>query len=198
MYFIRPCFRYWILYLVVACSLLFFAGKDKVAANNLSLPGKTIPVILALQKSGEGVVDSDPKGSLFAVGEVVTITATAQTGWHFIAWSRDLESTENPVQIVMDRDKTVKATFAQIDYQINLVVTGGGAVSTTPEQMTYAYGDRITIYGRPQVGWRFVRWEGDYTGSANPVTITVNNDKTITAVFVKQPVPPIYLPLVMN
>jgi hypothetical protein len=41
------------------------------------------------------------------------------------------------------------------------------------------------VEARPQntVNWRFVRWEGDQTGTQNPVNVQMNNHKTLTAVF---------------
>ena len=35
----------------------------------------------------------------------------------------------------------------------------------------------------PVAGWSFSGWSGDLTGSVNPVTITLNGNKTVTATF---------------
>lgn len=44
-------------------------------------------------------------------GTIVTLTAYRLVTTKFDRWSGDVESTENPVQVLMDRDKTVYANF---------------------------------------------------------------------------------------
>jgi hypothetical protein len=43
----------------------------------------------------------------------------------------------------------------------------------------------IRLTAQPASGWVFSRWEGDLTGSANPDTIVVDEEKNVTAVFVQ-------------
>ncbi|MCA1803625.1 MAG: InlB B-repeat-containing protein [Rhodothermaceae bacterium] len=43
----------------------------------------------------------------------------------------------------------------------------------------------IRLTAQPDSGWVFSRWEGDLTGSANPETIVVDEEKNVTAVFVQ-------------
>jgi uncharacterized repeat protein (TIGR02543 family) len=47
----------------------------------------------------------------YVPGEVVTLTAVPAIGAEFLGWSGDINSDENPVNIVMDEDKTVTAAF---------------------------------------------------------------------------------------
>lgn len=44
----------------------------------------------------------------------------------------------------------------------------------------------IELTAEPDDGWYFDRWEGDLTGSENPATITVDQEKEVTAFFRKQ------------
>lgn len=39
----------------------------------------------------------------------------------------------------------------------------------------------------PDVGWEFVEWMGDLSGSANPDTILMDNDRMVTTVFTVTP-----------
>ncbi len=57
-----------------------------------------------------------------------------------------------------------------------------GSVSKTPNQATYNYGDTVTLSASTPAGYNFVRWSGDLTGSDNPATITMNGNKSITAI----------------
>lgn len=53
-------------------------------------------------------------------------------------------------------------------------VTGGGS---------YSAGSTATLAASPATGYSFKNWSGNLTGTANPATITVNGDKSITANF---------------
>ena len=53
-------------------------------------------------------------------GTIVELTATATGDWEFVEWTGDITSTENPVQITINKAKTVKARFIKpINYIIN-------------------------------------------------------------------------------
>ena len=41
----------------------------------------------------------------------------------------------------------------------------------------------MTLTATPVAGWTFDHWEGALTGSANPTTLLMNSNKTLTAVF---------------
>lgn len=60
---------------------------------------------------------------------------------------------------------------------------GSGVVS--PAGGEYVSGTGIEIEANPADGWFFDRWEGDLTGSENPATIVVDEEKNVTAVFVQ-------------
>ena len=62
---------------------------------------------------------------------------------------------------------------------------GSGTVSRSPNASSYEAGTQVTLTATPAGwGWRFERWEGDVSTTTNPVTITMNGDKSITARFV--------------
>ena len=69
-------------------------------------------------------------------------------------------------------------------FELNVEVEGQGSVNTNPDQDVYGDGTQVQLDPTAASGWRFDRWEGDLTGSADPATITMNSDVDITAVFV--------------
>jgi uncharacterized repeat protein (TIGR02543 family) len=66
---------------------------------------------LTVNKVGNGTVTKDPNKSTYTSGEVVTLTATPDTGYVFDGWSGALSGSINPTTITMDADKVVTATF---------------------------------------------------------------------------------------
>jgi uncharacterized repeat protein (TIGR02543 family) len=53
-------------------------------------------------------------GGNYNAGEVVTVTATANTGYTFSGWSGDVSGTTNPVTVTMSADKSIMANFSII------------------------------------------------------------------------------------
>ncbi len=70
---------------------------------------------------------------------------------------------------------------------INIVRDGDGIVIKTPDQMTYTSGTVVTLTALPAESSAFFGWSGDLLTTTNPVTITMDSDKVITATFVGFP-----------
>lgn len=64
---------------------------------------------------------------------------------------------------------------------LTINIQGHGVV--TPDESTYAPGTQVALTPVPDAGWRFDRWEGDVTGEQVPLNVTMDENKTITAVF---------------
>jgi uncharacterized repeat protein (TIGR02543 family) len=62
---------------------------------------------------------------------------------------------------------------------------GAGFVSASPPSADNAYstGTVVTLTATPATGYTFTSWSGGATGTANPRTITMDADKTVTATF---------------
>ncbi|MCK4581002.1 MAG: cadherin-like domain-containing protein, partial [Dehalococcoidia bacterium] len=78
-----------------------------------------------------------------------------------------------------------KTTQGPVCPVLTMAVSPAGAGTTSPAvgTHTYGYGDAVPIEASPSTGWKFDRWEGDVTGSTNPDSVTMNGDKSVTAVF---------------
>jgi len=61
--------------------------------------------------------------------------------------------------------------------------TNGGYVSRNPNQTNYAPKTRVSLMAVPTEGCKFIGWSGAAKGTANPITITVDGDKMLTANF---------------
>jgi len=119
-------------------------------------------------------------------GDWVELTATANSGWSFISWSGDVSGADNPVDIFIDGNKVVTASFTQLEYSLTVFVfpVDGGSVglnNTGP----YYYGDVVELTATPAVGYSFGYWSDDLSGSTNPSVITINGNKVVTANFVQ-------------
>ena len=68
---------------------------------------------------------------------------------------------------------------------VNVNPENAGYVVITPyfENMTYPEGTDVTLNATAYDGYIFSHWEGDANGSSTPITITMDSNKTVTAVF---------------
>ena len=140
---------------------------------------------LTTQTVGNGNVQITPPGPYY-YGDVVTLTAVPDSGWYFGGWSGDLGGLLNPQTLVMDAHKAVTATFASTPptvYTLTVSTEGQGTVTLDPPGGQYVAGTKVTLQAMPDPGWAFTGWSGDLSGNTNPVTLTMNSHKTVTATF---------------
>ncbi|HSH20414.1 MAG TPA: malectin domain-containing carbohydrate-binding protein, partial [Draconibacterium sp.] len=126
-----------------------------------------------------------PAGGNYEEGTVVTLTAVPNTGFTFNGWQGDLSGTENPKTVTMDTAKTVVAKFSNPNALKLTVNSINGSIQATPDQDSYFKGASVILVATPKEGYQFTEWEGDLTGSSNPVGFIITADMDITAVFSK-------------
>ena len=70
-------------------------------------------------------------------------------------------------------------------FTLAITVVGSGTVGRNPDGGTYSAGTAVTLKPVPSANWRFDHWEGALSGSTNPGEVTMDANKTVTAVFVE-------------
>src|SRR5262249_32711471 len=60
-------------------------------------------------------------------------------------------------------------------------------VTRTPVRGCYDPGSQVTLTASPTTGFSFDQWSGDAGGSANPLVVTMDGPKNITAQFIQPP-----------
>jgi uncharacterized repeat protein (TIGR02543 family) len=156
------------------------------AGTNVELNLTATQYTLTVSVVGNGSVDLDPSGGTYNAGTVVQLTANPDSGWQFTDWSGDLSGSTNPTSITMNGNRSVTATFEPIpQYDLTVNIVGEGSVDLVPSGGTYYESTDVELTAVPDSGWIFSVWTGDLDGNANPETITMDDDKTVTATFVK-------------
>ena len=87
-------------------------------------PTTEYALTVQISPSGEGTVAASPNNTQYASGTVVTLTATAASGYMFSNWTGDAAGTANPTTVTMNGNKTVTANFAS--YKMFAYVANGG------------------------------------------------------------------------
>ncbi len=152
-------------------------NANKTITANFAMKAFTLTV-----NAANGTVAKNPNQATYDSNSTVQLTATSATGYHFTSWSGDLTGSTNPATVTMDANKNITANFAINTYTLTINATNG-TVTKNPDQATYDSAAVVQLTATPATGYQFLGWSGDLSGSANPVTVIMNANKTITANF---------------
>jgi len=157
-----------------ALEITYRLGVVTLANSNARKVGETMLVILSVDDSGFSGRWMFQDGSIHDVtGEFVDENTLSMAG---ATWAWTLT-------------RIRPATYA-----LTIAVEGEGTVE--PGSGTFDADEEVTLTVIPSDGWRFDHWEGDLTGGpydhwrdynlppANPGTLAMDADRTVTAVFV--------------
>lgn len=70
-----------------------------------------------------------------------------------------------------------------------MINDGKGTATASPYANAYTSGRVVTLTAVPEAGQGFLGWSGDASGTVNPLAVTMNASRTITANFTKRPTP---------
>lgn len=90
------------------------------------------------------------------------------------------------VALVLCLIVTLSFTSCETKYNVNVSVSPAGGGTVTPASGVFSEGSTIQLTAEPEPGYRFDSWSGSTTGISNPLNITVDSIKNITAHFVAQ------------
>ncbi len=156
------------------------AGSSPVDANDTP-PGRFNQFTLSATTPGGGLVIPNPLFAGYPSNRLVTLTATAASGWTFLGWQGDAAGGNATHTFTMSRPRCVQGFFGTA---INRSVIGSGAVTLLPQAALYPYGASVKLVAEPQPGNFFAHWTNSVGGGQNPRTFTVNSaNPLITAVF---------------
>jgi hypothetical protein len=110
--------------------------------------------------SDHGTVTPDPLPP-YHDGDMVELNATADAGWWFHDWSGDVISTDNPVTITMDSDKSVTANYGAATYSLS------GNAGTADATLTYTGGTTTADGG----GIYTISVPYDWSGTVTPFKV---------------------------
>ena len=160
---------------------------------------------LAVAVDGEegGSVTVEPDLDAYYYGTEVTLTAEPIEGYEFAGWTGDVQSDEPSITFAMYYGVNVTATFTEIpaeQYQLYIYWEPEEAAEITvvPDQDYYDEGTEVTVTITPSRGYDFLEWTGDVAGTGRSVTVTMNSDVELTALFEEVEVPSYRLAVEVN
>lgn len=146
---------------------------------------------VTLLPSASGTVAVDPPSAFYPYNAPVRIIATPQMGNYFAFWFGSATGDLNPLSIlVREANPTVSASFLPLPegkVALTIVPDGYGKVTVAPRANLFSIGQTVTNTALPDPGQEFLGWSGDAQGLDNPLVVTLDRSKTITARFTRRP-----------
>ena len=148
------------------------------------------------------VVQSVVDGS-YASGEVITVTATAKPGFRFVDWNQTgnnpgitLASASNTFTLSENTILTANFEITPIpaNFTLTIEIDGNGSVTGAPlGSSTHIDGTILTLSAVANSGYKFVAWQdasGNSISTSVTLSVTMDENKTITAKFIVDVVEP--------
>ena len=140
---------------------------------------------------GNGTVTPSPQAALLPFGTTQTVTAVPGSGSYFALWGGAGSGTNNPLRLpITNATRSVTAVFQPLpagQHSLTVLAEGFGVVTNHPQASRFASGATITLTAAAETGQQFQGWSGDASGAQNPLTVTLNSSKVITARFTRRP-----------
>jgi trimeric autotransporter adhesin len=137
---------------------------------------------LAITQTSGGYVIREPDLGEYLDGSVVFLTAIATNKHQFMSWGGDATSTDNPLPVIIRTNAALVAHFAPT-FALTTEVDGEGDLSIEPQKTRYLAHTRVDVKAIPRPGAAFFRWEGAVSSDARQVSVSMDADKHLKAVF---------------
>lgn len=190
-------FRLWLRFVAILMFATTAGASDVYAASvTLGATGGDGKVALSWTVSGSlrGVqvmrdTDSNPSGRQRvailggnARSYTDTTVANGRQYWYWIKYTDTRRNTSNS----NSANATPAASNNVANYTLQIGVSGNGTTSVSAGSHSYKSGTAVTITATPAQGFVFSGWSGAFTGNTNPLTIAMNGNKSLTAMFSAQ------------
>jgi uncharacterized protein (TIGR02145 family)/uncharacterized repeat protein (TIGR02543 family) len=143
--------------------------------------GYTLSTASAPADGGDIAITRTSPGPNFAAGEMVTLIAQERAGYEFAGWAGAQPSSDAAITLTMSSNKPMVAMFKP--NTLTLATTAfppsGGDIDRTPN----SDGTQVTVTATPTDGHTFTNWEGASTSTQATITVTVDEGKTLVAMF---------------
>jgi uncharacterized membrane protein len=175
---------------VTTCDDGRFTGKVETYTHHLKLVLSSFPTSyqLIIYVTDGGTTDPSPGTYTRSMGEIVKVTALAKPNYKFVYWEINGSKivSINPLNILMNASYILKACFELETYTLEIIVKTGGTTSPPPGIHNYQYGSSVNVTAVPLTNYRFDYWilDGLPTGSNNTITVLMNQNHVLEAIFV--------------
>ena len=165
--------------------------------------GQNQSLVVTRSGSGSGTVTSTPAGincgtdcsEVYTAGATVTLSQAAASDSVFMGWSGACSGT-GACSVTVNAATSVNARFELRQYTLTATVAGNGTINTLsgtgiacPGDCTESYnsGAMMSVVATPAPDHLFSGWGGACTSMFGPCSVTMTQDRTVSARFEPSP-----------
>ncbi len=197
----------------VAYALHFYAGTHKDALRTKAETALTNDVALFITEFGTTTSDGGQKDGTIYTDETkkwldwADVKGISWANWSLVNMANMSSATKKEASAILnssttatdgnwsdnnlstsgkwivDRLRARPKTQNSDSAMIMTSVQGGGSVTVSPSSTKVKKGTSVTFTAVPSNGYSFKAWAGASTSTTNPLTLTINENTTLTAVF---------------
>ena len=150
---------------------------------------------ITISASSGGTTNPEPGRITLLEGNQLSIEAKPDDGYKFDHWEGDVTGTDSLVTITVTKTMSIIAVFSPnlpptVSYTVNIGSSVGGHTNPPTGEFTVLKNSQYDVEAIPDDGYRFDHWSGDISGTDGHITITVEKNISIVAVFVPLNIPP--------
>ena len=128
------------------------------------------------------LLDGKTRTETAAYGKTVTLVEEPRTGYTFVGWKDGEKVYQAGETITVTENKTLTAVWDARSFTVTYVLLDGKTRTETVD-----YGKTVTLVEEPRTGYTFVGWKDGENVYRAGETITVTENKTLTAEWKKLP-----------
>ena len=158
--------------------------SGSVTIDGVNAPvGTKVDVFVGTETTARATVTTTAVGYY----EVVVFGAAADVGKALSFKVNNLATATSPASPTFAnyQPQVVDLAATTVSYTLTVTISpsGSGTVTRNPDLAGYSAGTVVTLTANPGAGYTFSSWSGAVTGTANPTTVTMNSNKSVTATF---------------
>ena len=129
--------------------------------------------------TSSGVHPLEESDSALVTDHALTLTGlTPGTTYYF-----KVSSADDAGNTAQSPEGSFVTDSVEVEYSLAVASSGQGTVQINPNKPTYQSGEVVTLTAIPDSGYQFTGWSGDASGTANPIQITMDSNKSVTTFF---------------
>jgi hypothetical protein len=148
---------------------------------------------LTISVSQGGTTNPAPSTYTYDNPTNVSVQAIPSANYFLDHWVYDGadKGSQNPIIVYVGSSHSLYAAFTLINYTLTIQTTTGGNTTPSPGSHVYASGSSVPVTATTNTNYVLDYWEldGSNVGSANPYTVTMNQNHTLKAFFKPAPSP---------
>lgn len=163
-----------------------FTGKHGRMASWIQFLDGKVQLTINVLPAGSGTVT--PETRQFDYGKAIKLTANPNEGYRFRNWTSGAQTLGGTREIthVPTENTTLNANFELMSYSVQVKFNAEQGLVTGNQTGIYVHGDQLYLTALPGKDYNFSGWRinGEMSETLPVLTLTVNNDLIIEAVFI--------------